>query len=73
MSASLTAQPRASQTVAVAGGDLFRLALIHYGDALMWTRIALANGLSDPWLTGTATLVIPARDDGAPGGGILAV
>ncbi len=46
--------------ITVAGGDLYRLALARYGDATQWWRIAQANGLTDPVLTGPATLTIPA-------------
>jgi len=52
----------------VVGGDLFRLALTTLGDATQWSRIAAANGLSDPVLTGLQVLIIPARDKSAGGG-----
>ena len=55
--------------VTVVGGDLFRLALLHLGDATQWNRIAALNGLSDPVLDGVRTLRLPARD-GSAGGGI---
>jgi nucleoid-associated protein YgaU len=47
------------KTITLAGGTLYRLALTEYGDPTAWWRIAQANGLSDPVLTGTVTLVIP--------------
>ena len=53
----------------VAGGDLFRLALKHLGDATQWNRIAALNGLDDPILQGLLTLQLP-EIDGAAGGGI---
>ena len=40
------------KTVTVAGGNLFALALEHLGDATQWNRIAQANGLIDPFVTG---------------------
>lgn len=49
-------------TVTVTGGTLFSLAAQYYGDATMWTVIAAANNLSDPWLYGLITLTIPASD-----------
>jgi hypothetical protein len=54
--------------VTIAGGDLFRLALTHLGDATQWSRIAAANGLDDPVLDGLVTLVLPAVDASAGGG-----
>jgi len=58
--------------VTVAGGDLFRLALVHLGDATQWDRIAAANGLSDPVLRGLITLRLPGVD-AAAGGGVVRV
>ncbi len=59
------------QTIQVAGGNLFRLAAEHLGDATQWVRIAQLNGLSDPMLSGVVTLRLPAVDARA-GGGIAA-
>jgi hypothetical protein len=56
------------KTVTVVGGNLFRLALEHLNDASQWNRIAQANGLIDPVLTGTMALRIPAVDANAGGG-----
>jgi len=56
------------KTVTVAGGDLFRLALVHLGDATQWTRIAALNGLDDPVLEGLMTLSLPAVDASSGGG-----
>jgi hypothetical protein len=61
-----------TRRVTVAGGTLFRVALIELGDATQWDRIAAANGLTDPWLAGVVTLIVPARDATAGNGGILA-
>lgn len=55
--------------VTVVGGDLFRLALATLGDATQWSRIAAANGLSDPMLSGLQVLSVPPRD-GTAGGGL---
>jgi nucleoid-associated protein YgaU len=56
------------KTVTVAGGNLYALALQHLGDATQWNRIAQANGLIDPVLTGIVTLEIPSADPSAGGG-----
>jgi hypothetical protein len=56
------------KTVTVAGGDLFRLALVHLGDATQWSRIAALNGLDDPVLDGLVTLALPPVDASAGGG-----
>ena len=54
--------------VTVAGGDLYRLALQYLGDATAWNRIAQANGLIDPVITGLTTLTIPKPDPSLSGG-----
>jgi hypothetical protein len=56
------------QTVTVAGGNLYRLALRYLGSADQWNRIAQLNNLIDPMLTGLATLQIPSVDPSAGGG-----
>jgi nucleoid-associated protein YgaU len=56
------------QTIQVAGGNLFRIAAQYLGDATQWVRIAQLNGMSDPMLTGTSTLKIPAVAPSAGGG-----
>ena len=64
------------QTVTVAGGNLFKLALQYLGDATQWNRIWQANQATlgnrpDPILTGIHTLNIPSQNTGA-GGGVYA-
>ena len=56
------------RTITVTGGNLFQVAAQQLGDATQWIRIAQANGLSDPILTGMVTLNIPATDPAAGGG-----
>jgi nucleoid-associated protein YgaU len=54
--------------ITVAGGNLFQIAAQQLGDATQWIRIAQANGLSDPQLSGVVTLTIPDPDPTAGGG-----
>ncbi|OYV50750.1 MAG: hypothetical protein B7X10_01115 [Burkholderiales bacterium 21-58-4] len=56
---ALVNSPTSAKTVTTGGGNLYELAAQHYGDASQWTRIAAANNLTDPQLTGINTLVIP--------------
>jgi nucleoid-associated protein YgaU len=57
------------QTLTVAGGNLFDIAQRILGDATKWDVIADANDISDPWLAGLTTLLIPdqSNDKGAIG------
>ena len=48
--------------IQVTSTTLFHLATSFYGDARLWTRIAEANGLSNPIVSGVASLVIPAAN-----------
>ena len=59
-----------TQTVTVNGGNLYQLAAQYLGDATQWVRIAVQNGLSDPFIaSGTPiTLVIPDINPQATGG-----
>lgn len=71
------AAPAPGRVVPVAPGgvDLFRMALVAYGDALAWTAIARANGLWDPWPAPEATppaIRLPRAPDAAlDSGGVL--
>lgn len=56
------------KTITVVGGDLFHIAAQELGDATQWIRIAQANAILDPFLTGMVTLAIPDRDPAAGGG-----
>ena len=56
------------KTLTVGGGNLFQIALQELNDATQWNRIAQINGLTDPFLTGIATLKIPRPDPNAGGG-----
>jgi hypothetical protein len=48
-----------AQTITVVSGNLFQIAAAHFGDATQWIRIAEMNRLSDPFLTGVTSLIIP--------------
>ncbi|HTW27874.1 MAG TPA: hypothetical protein VME92_12160 [Acetobacteraceae bacterium] len=54
--------------ISVVGGNLFQIAAAQLGDATQWLRIAQANGLSDPMLSGLVTLLIPDPNPNAGGG-----
>jgi hypothetical protein len=56
------------KTITIAGGDLFRVAMVELGDATQWIRIAQLNGIDDPVLSGVQMLRIPPRDANAGGG-----
>lgn len=69
MSSNLGNAAAGEKTITVVGGSLYDIAVSQYGDANAWTTIARANGLSDPVLEGTFTLIIPSAPDGS--GGVL--
>lgn len=56
------------RTITVTGGNLFKVAAQYLGDATQWIRIAQANGLSDPMLSGLVSLHIPSTNRSAGGG-----
>jgi len=51
----------------VAGGNLYAVAASQYGDAMKWTAIAQANGLTDPQINGLAQLTIPPANNTSNG------
>ena len=64
------------QTINIAGGNLFALALQYLGAADQWDRLALANlpklaptgGVPDPMITGLVALNFPSVNANAGGG-----
>lgn len=64
---------RIIKSVQVAGGNLFVLAAQYLGDATQWNRIARVNGITDPMITGSVTLLMPPVDNNAGNGGILGI
>ncbi len=69
MGANLSTIGGGVRTITQAGGNLFQMAEVAYGDATSWTAIARANGIADPFINGIASLVVPAIPDSL--GGIL--
>jgi hypothetical protein len=61
------------QQVQTGGDNLFRLAARYLGDASQWIRIAQLNDISDPWLHGQETILIPNADPTYGGGGVAAL
>lgn len=59
LATNLTAIGSGGAVVTVAGANLFELAAQAYGDASEWVTIAKANGLTEPFLTGLRSLLIP--------------
>lgn len=57
-----------AQVITVISGNLFQLAAQYYNDATQWVYIAKANNLSDPYITGTKTLIIPPYTNQDSGG-----
>ncbi|HNC11739.1 MAG TPA: LysM peptidoglycan-binding domain-containing protein [Cyclobacteriaceae bacterium] len=68
---NLIQQGTTGVTLTVNGADLFQLAVKYYNDATLWTTIARANNLTDPYIQpGTPrTIIIPAKT--TDNGGIL--
>lgn len=66
-----------TNTAQVSGADitLFHVALRQFGNPLLAVQIAAANQITDPWLVGLATIVIPTEaapdTGGLPSPGIL--
>lgn len=66
---ALVSQGADGQKITVNGANLYQLAAQYYGDASLWTTIAKANNLVDPFVpSGTAiTLAIPAQTNDTQG------
>lgn len=47
------------RTVTVIGTNLFEVAARELGNATLWSVLARANGLCDPFITDLTTLIIP--------------
>lgn len=60
----------AGERIVVAGSDLYKAAVVAYGDAREWATIAAANSIIDPIIVGVQELTIPPTPTGT--GGVLA-
>lgn len=67
MNVNLTSGVSLGKTVTVAHGNLYQFAAENYGDPSEWTTIARANNLTDPFISGAQTLIIPATPSGLDG------
>lgn len=56
------------RTINVSGGNLWQIAARELGDATQASRIAALNGITDPFLTGQVTLLLPPVDATQTGG-----
>lgn len=59
------------QELVVAGSNLYQIAADKMGDAMKWTQIASANGITDPQLSGINSIYLPA--DNGDSSGVLNV
>jgi hypothetical protein len=57
-----------TQKITISGGNLYSLAAKYLNDATQWIRIAQANGLTDPVLSGVTVIVIPPINKSTGGG-----
>jgi hypothetical protein len=48
-----------AKVLRVSGTTLFQIAMQQTGDPLQWVAIAELNGITDPWIVGLTTLLIP--------------
>ena len=48
-----------AKVIRVSDSNLFQIAMMQTGDPLQWVAIAELNGLTDPWIVGQQTLLIP--------------
>lgn len=69
MNANLVSINSPQKKIPTAGGNLFQMAQSQYGDATAWTALAQANGITDPFIKGTATIAVPPQPGNS--GGIL--
>ena len=60
-----------AKVLRVSNDTLFHIAMRETGDPLQWVAIAQLNGLTDPWIVGQATILIPPVLPSGPQTGIL--
>lgn len=59
MTAGYIAATIPAKAVQASNVTLFEIAMRETGDPLQWVAIARLNGLTDPWITGLQTILIP--------------
>ena len=59
-----------SKTVTVAGKTIWHLATEELGDVTQAVRIAVQNGIKDPWDESMRAVAIPDQDPSYSGGGL---
>jgi hypothetical protein len=59
MSAGYIAATIPAKIVRDSNTTLFHIAMLQTGDPLQWVAIAELNNLTDPWIVGQATILIP--------------
>ena len=59
MSVGFIAATIPAKVLRVSGTTLFHIAMLQTGDPLQWVAIAELNGLTDPWIVGQQTILIP--------------
>jgi hypothetical protein len=68
----MTIDVSGQRSVTYSTSNLYVVAARELGDARQWYRIAIANGMVDPWFTTTKQLIIPPKlASGSGNGGIL--
>lgn len=68
MSLNIGALTAGTKTVTTGATNLYAMAANQYGDAMAWTQLAQANGLTDPVISGIATLTVPPARSSSTGG-----
>lgn len=59
MSVGFIAATIPAKVLRVSNTTLFQVAMMQTGDPLQWVAIAQLNGLTDPWVVGLTTILIP--------------
>lgn len=60
-----------ARAVRVSGTTLFHVGELYLDNAMRWVELAEINGVSDPWLYGVNTILLPPVLSKAPLTGIL--
>lgn len=60
-----------AQAIHVSGTTLFHVAEMNLGDAMRWVELGRINGMTDPWIYGVHTILLPPVLSQEPLTGIL--